>query len=82
MPNTKQLKPGPRRAAKRRGRKALKVLRASMTRAERKAYRKEEKVSMKAFVLKTRAEAEKAKAEAEAKAKEEAAAPAEGEGGE
>jgi hypothetical protein len=82
MPNTKKLKPGPRKAAKRRSRTALKALKGSLTREERKAFRKEEKLSFKAFILKTRAAAEKAKAEAEAKAKEAAAKPAEGEGGE
>lgn len=74
MPNTKKLSPASRKAAKRRGRRELKELITSMTREERKAYRKEEKASLKSFVIGHRAAQEKAKAEAAAKAAEEAAA--------
>ena len=65
MPNTKKLSKGPRKHRKRAGRKALKELRASLTREERKAFRKEEKVSLKVFITKRRAEAKAAAAKKE-----------------
>jgi len=71
MPNTKNLKPASRKAKKRSQRRALKELHGSMSRLERAAFRKEEKLSFKVFLKKHREEARK-KAEEE-KAKKEAA---------
>jgi hypothetical protein len=69
MANTKKLKVGARKAHKRTSRRALKDLHASMSREERKAFRKEEKLTLKVFLKKRREEEARAKKkEAEAAA--------------
>ena len=60
MPNTKKLSTAARKCRKRASRKALKELRASMTRDERRAFAKEEKASLKVFLTRLRAEAKAA----------------------
>ncbi len=79
MMNTKNLKPAARKHRKRAARKEHKALIATMTREEHKAFRKEEKDSLKVFLEKRRAAAAKKaeadkKAEAEKKPEEEKAA--------
>jgi len=65
MANTKNLTPASRKKNKRVARRKLSKLQASMTQAERKEFRKEEKDSMKVFLKKKRSAVAKKLADGE-----------------